>query len=696
MRNLFLTFLFLLPSFLSAEIAPPDHKWALLQSVFPSGAQRGASVEVQFGLGQGGAEGANAILIDGPPGITARNIEVKGDYVHATLDIAKDAPLGHRMVRVRGGKAGLTNFRWFIVGDLPEYIEEDVKRANNNPASPNIVTAPVIVNGRVQALLDQDCFQFQAEENQTIVAGIASHAIDVMGFDKNTRGFADLSLEILDASGRVLASAGDTIGFDPVIEFIAPKKGNYIARVSCLGYNGFPQAVYRLTLGDVGYVTSIYPGGGKQGDQIPVELSGYNLPANASATIQNPSNHSLTHLATPGSIVTHRATAHWSDSPENLEPEPNNTREQATPLSLGAIANGRFLEPGDEDWYLVNLTKGQPVSFEILAQRYLRSPVDTALEIYDPKGDKLTGNDDGIIFGGETTNDFNAFDSFLTYTPKEDGPHTLRVTENSGTSGPHTVYRLFAHEQRPDFRLFQWPDAVPVWGPGTTGSFLVEVIRLGGLKSTVELSIEGLPEGWTGSTSYSHINDYREPKAALGTKAILTITAPPDAKVGDLAEFHVIGRAETEHGTVEHRANILTLYMYSDPHQFRLSPISRAVVAPSTGPHLSTKITTLTAKPGDELEIPVAYHDSSPKPEESQVILNIGRSHHIANFGAPIKVKPGTKDFNMPLSIPATQKPGIYSLVVSRQWASNYRIGLPGPCTHVIKLEIEKETAAGD
>ena len=306
---------FLLPLLLSfptsptiAEIAPPDYKWAILQSVYPSGAQRGTSVKVQFGIWEGGAEGASGILIDGP----TRNHSPVMSKLKATpstpLSISRRTPhSAARMVRVHGGKAGLTNFRWFEVSDLPEYIEEDVKRANNTIQKPNDLTrTPIVVNGRIQDILDQDCFRFSATKGQSIVAGVASHAIDAMGFDRNTRGFADLNLELLDASGRVVASAGDTVGFDPIIEFQAPEEGDYIARVSCLGYTGFPQAVYRLTLGDIGYVTSIFPGGGQLGESVEAELSGPNIKKGTKTTLLNDSSHTLTHLPSSGSLVTHR------------------------------------------------------------------------------------------------------------------------------------------------------------------------------------------------------------------------------------------------------------------------------------------------------------------------------------------------------------------------------------------------------
>ena len=676
--------------FLSTAIAysapkPPDYQWGILDYVLPSGAQRGTEVTVRFGVRNGGAEGATNILIDGPPGITVSDFKVAKDHVEARLNIAKDAALGRRMVRVHGGKGGLTNFRWFMVGALPEFVEDE---KNDVLSAANEVKLPVIINGRTAQALDLDCFTFAGKKGQPLVAAIQSHAIDAMGFDRDTRGFTDLSLELLDADGRVLANAGDTIGFDPVIEHRLPADGRYFVRVSGLGYRGFPQATYRMTLGDIGYATAVYPAGLKPGQKTEVELTGYNLKPQK-VSVSATSEHPVHYIESDQHIVAHDlAMFVGKNKPHFLETEPNNDLKTARPLKMDTTINARFLNDGDEDWYQLDMKKGDQVTLEIMAQRHFRSPVDTLIDVLDTDGKRITGDDDGIIFAGETTHDFAAFDSYLAYTAKKAGRHYFRITEQTGASGPRTVYRLSTSVTKPDLRLYHWPDVVPIWGPGTTGSFLVEVIRLGGLKGTVELHVEGLPKGWTFAVGCSHINDYRGPKQALGTKALVTISAPPDAKVGDLAEFRVKGIVTENDRRIERSSQALTLYMYSDPHKYRISPITRAVIAPPNGPWVTTQTTELKAAPGDELTIPVQYHDPADKPESGQIIVNIGRSHHIANFGSPATVKAGTKEFAMPLKIPANMKPGAYGLVVARQWGSNYRGGLPGPCTPVIRLEV--------
>src|SRR6185436_7277240 len=115
---------------------------------------------------------------------------------------------------------------------------------------------------------------------------------------------------------------------------------------------------------------------------------------------------------------------------------------------------------------------------------------------------KLAENDDGKLFArpNHCAHEFTSADSWLTYTATKDGDYFVRLSEQTGTGGPQAVYRLTASALQPDFQIYQWPDAVPIWGPGATASCVVEIYSWGGLKADVTLRVEGLPPGWTGSS----------------------------------------------------------------------------------------------------------------------------------------------------------------------------------------------------
>ena len=126
--------------------------------------------------------------------------------------------------------------------------------------------------------------------------------------------------------------------------------------------------------------------------------------------------------------------------------------------------------------------------------------------------------------------------------------------------------------------MIQFPDGVPIWGPGSTASFLVKIERQSGLDADIELSVEGLPENWTSSR---HTNTWKAPQSSTyyTTKQFLTITVPPGAQPGTVSTFRVVGRAKVGERMIERTAQPLTLYYSSDTGFFRISATARAAVA---------------------------------------------------------------------------------------------------------------------
>ena len=58
-----------------------------------AGGARGETMTVEL-RGQDGVTGGNAVIVDGPPGVTVEKVEAAGNnFVKATLKIAADAPL---------------------------------------------------------------------------------------------------------------------------------------------------------------------------------------------------------------------------------------------------------------------------------------------------------------------------------------------------------------------------------------------------------------------------------------------------------------------------------------------------------------------------------------------------------------------------------------------------------------------------
>ena len=668
-----------------------QHPNPYLDYVYPAGGNPGQTIELELG-GLNGFEGANQLLIDGPPGISVEEIQKPThDTVKARIKIAPDAAAGKRLFRVAGGSAGLTNERPFFVGTLSELIESE---PNNSAEQPQQVAIPTVVNARLQAKLDIDCFRFEGKAGQSIVAAVLAHGMDSVVRESFHKGFLDTSLDLTDARGQILAAAEDTIGLDPVIHLKLPADGSYTVRVKAVAYAGARSAVYRLTLGEVPYVTSVFPPGGQRGETIAVELDGFNIPAGAKeqATIAGDS-FPLQELLPQLAGGTQSLTLVRGDLPESLESEPNNDRAAAGTLAVNSTINARFEQPADEDWYRFNAEAGQGLILETLAQRHLRTPVDTALEIHDAAGKRLAENDDGQLFRGQVWHDFESADSRLIFQPPAAGEYFVRVTSGSGVFGKRSIYRLTLTRLQPDFVAFQWPDAVPIWGAGNTASFITQVFTWGGLDSDVEIRMEGLPPGWQSSVSYLpagylklYMNTY------IGNQALVTITAPSDAAVGAIAPFRVVAKAMHDGKPIERVAQTMTLYgnSHNDRMFLRASRSARAVVAPPLDCRLTTSISELTVPHGGTVEVPVKVEYLGEA--KGSFGLGIDGSTVAAGTGwkAPTTLSAGQTEIKLPLTVSPEWRPGTYSIVVSRWWAADIRTGRPGPCTPAIKLTIEE------
>lgn len=671
------------------------HPDPVLYHVYPAGSQRGQTVPVEFGSLQG-IDGATGVVIDGAPGITVKDFKaVAANKATATFVIAADAEPGPRMVRVAGGSNGLTSYRLFFVGTMPEVIE---KEPNNSPPSAQEVVIPAVVNGRVDPALDMDCFAFKAKAGQRIVASVFAHGMDSRVRTRGTPGYLDTSLELLDERGKILATAEDTLGLDPLIEFTIPADGRYTVRVQSLGFDGSPSSVYRLTLGEVPYPLAMFPAGAQRGKALDAEFFGINVPANTRRRLTVPDSNFLWQSTGSGLALTDGRELPYliGDHPEIIESEPNDTREKANPLPVkfpdaGITVNGRFDKPNDADWYKFTLKKGEGVLIEVAAQRHLRSPLDTVLTVTDATGKMLAENDDGAIFTGQCEFDFPSSDSRLEFTAPTDGDYFVRLTDQSGVTGSRAVYRLTVEPLVPNFRLHQWPDAVPIWGPGSTASFVIQVHRWGGLKGDLDLRVEGLPTGWKGSTSHAAAANYYDPRHGLNQKVLMTITAPADAKIGDHAAFRVVGKVTHEGKVIERIAHPQALLgsSHTDRMHLRYSPISRAAVAPPLDCKLETTAKELTVTHGGTVMIPVKI-TRTPGVKTPLPISVDGETPGVNTaWRISYTPKPDENELQFPLTVGPERKPGTYGIVVSRASAADLRAGRPGPCTEVILLHVK-------
>ena len=85
-------------------------------------------------------------------------------------------------------------------------------------------------------------------------------------------------LSLYDAQGHEVAYDDDyRFKPDPVILFEVPKDGEYVLTINDAIYRGREDFVYRITAGELPFVTSIFPLGAGAGQPAKVGMKGWNL-----------------------------------------------------------------------------------------------------------------------------------------------------------------------------------------------------------------------------------------------------------------------------------------------------------------------------------------------------------------------------------------------------------------------------------
>jgi hypothetical protein len=207
-----------------------------------------------------------------------------------------------------------------------------------------------------------------------------------------------------------------------------------------------------------------------------------------------------------------------------------------------------------------------------------------------------------------------------------------------------------------------------------------------GFGEDIELSVEGLPQGWTGSRV---ISPGQAPRTnQFGKHHFLTITAPVDAAIGTVAPFEVVGRARIGERQIQRTAQPMTLYYSSDTGFFRITPMSRVAVAKPQGPWLTMSQSEFTVQSGGTIEIPVQVHGSGAD-SSIALVANAGMYNVGCGLNPPrtVPIQNGTAILPVTIS-PDSMPAGDYYIVVAQSWRSDIRIGMPGPCTPPICLHV--------
>lgn len=470
------------------------------------------------------------------------------EEVHLRVTIDAEAEPGLRFWRLRT-EQGLSNPIRFAVGQHPEHQEPHADRQfdllaflklQEAPKPPDLepLSLPVTINGQVMPG-EVDRFPFHAEEGEQVVISLQARNLIPYLADA-VPGWFQPVVALYDEDGHELAFADDyRFDPDPVLFYKMPKEGTYHVEVRDSIYRGREDFVYRITVGELPFLTGIWPIGAPAGSEVELNLHGGNLADVKTRDYVAPEMSGLAPIeATIGGKRSNTVRFHVDQLPEENEREANDQMGTANRLDVPVIVNGSIGRVGDADFCRVKGRGNQIMIFEIFSRR-LGMPVDSSLTAFDRYGDMLGINDDHEDpASGLTT---HHADSRLAVKLPPDGDCFILVTDTQTRGGPGYAYRLRITQGAPGYALRVTPSSINA-RPGKAAKLTVHALRGEGFDGEIALRIKGAEDD-----SVLRLNNARIP--AGEEFADISLSVPDKATVEPFA-ISIEGIAEVEGKTV--------------------------------------------------------------------------------------------------------------------------------------------------
>ncbi|MBL9212141.1 MAG: PPC domain-containing protein [Opitutaceae bacterium] len=472
------------------------------------------------------------------------------ETVTLEVTLLPDAPPGDHELRLKT-PAGLSHPLVFSIGQLPENVPPVVTATSARDAvRPRLsdprdrgtleVTLPAAMNGQILPG-EVDRFRFLARQGQRLVFAVAARALIPYLADA-VPGWFQATIAIHDAKGRELAYADDyRFNPDPVVSCEIPADGMYTLEIKDAIYRGREDFVYRITAGELPFVTSIFPLGGTVGQPVTLALQGWHLPR-PSLDITEPSRGpgAFSLSVREQGMLSNPVRFALSSRASQRETEPNDAGAAAQTVTLPVVVDGRIDRTGDEDIFRFEGRGGDDIVAEVLARR-LGSPIDSVLTLTDGSGRRLATNDDWDDRGSGLLT--HHADSRLQVTLPADGTYFLRVADTQKRGGTDYGYRLQIGPPQPDFELRVVPSAINLRA-GATVPVTIHALRRDGFRGEIIVGLQNAPAGFalSGARIPAHQESVR-----------VTLTIPANVREGTLP-LTVLGAATILGRDVVHRA----------------------------------------------------------------------------------------------------------------------------------------------
>ncbi len=451
------------------------------------------------------------------------------EHVVLEVTIDPDATPGDRELRV-GAPEGLSNPLVFQVGALPELREEEL----GDPTMP-VVDVPILINGQIMPG-EVDRIRLRARRGQKLVIRLQARRLIPYLADA-VPGWCQATMALYDPDGDEVAFIDDyRFDPDPVLLYEVPAAGVYELEVRDAIYRGRDDFVYRIAMGELPFVTHVFPLGGQAGTPTVASIAGWNLPVTTLQLDTRPGGDVIRHARVGDDGLCNEVLYAVDSLPETTETEPNDETSEPEDVTFPVTVNGRIGRPGDVDIFRFEGRAGQEIVAEVYARR-LNSPLDSVLRLVDSDGGVVALNDDhkdremGLVT--------HQADSYVRAKLPQDGPYQVWLSDAQHHGGDAHAYRLHLRPARPDFALRLVPSTINVRA-GRSATVTVHAVRKDGFEGDIDLALAEAPEGFA----------LHQARIAAGEDSVEAKLSAPRGVPRQVLSVRVEGRAQIAGATV--------------------------------------------------------------------------------------------------------------------------------------------------
>ena len=391
-----------------------------------------------------------------------------------TLDItlAKDARSGLFPLRI-ATTGGLSNPLTLAVDHLPQRLVADVTRAN-------ATQLPVAVSGLISGSGISRCY-VQAKAGQRLVADVEARRLGAR---------CEPVVEIRNARGTPLGIEWSkiTLRDDTRVEITVPEEGIYSIEIHDLIYKAPGNSPFRVKIGDLALVDTVFPPTAAAGSEIRVTPVGTGL--DHGTTLAVDLRNALLQTGTLVNLVPNTnqlgpapvlRISRGREAVENDKPGTVLDARFKDTTTAPLTISGRLEQPGEIDRHLLDVSPGQKLRLSV-SGRAINSPVDAELK---------------VLIAGKTV--ATSQDRTGSRDPQVDVTVPDMVTRIEVTvgdlyhrGGSHFLYRLAVNPiGRPDFSLGLLTPQLNLPRIGT-GLIRLQVNRAG-YNGPIQLTTDGDP-----------------------------------------------------------------------------------------------------------------------------------------------------------------------------------------------------------